>query len=114
MLSPQEKINIYRNIFRGREDVFAMRWEKADRSASGYGPVCLNEWRSGVCLKLQQGKCKDCENKKYEKLNEFYIEQHLRGNKFYGIYPLLKDNTSFFLRYVRQVISHNGYDFLVP
>ncbi len=96
-LTPQEKINIYKDLFRGREDVFAMRWEKADKSASGYTPVCINEWRPRICLKLRKGKCKDCQNKNYTSLNDDYIKQHLRGNRVYGIYPLLNDNTSYFI-----------------
>jgi len=40
-LTPQGKINIYKNLFRGREDVFAMRWEKKDKTKTGYTPVCL-------------------------------------------------------------------------
>ncbi len=34
-LTPQEKINLFKSLFRGREDVFAVHWEKADKSASG-------------------------------------------------------------------------------
>ncbi|MBN1932318.1 MAG: DEAD/DEAH box helicase [Desulfobacterales bacterium] len=97
LLSPQEKILLYKSLFKGREDVFAIRWEKADKSASGYVPVCLNEWKPGFCIKLNKGKCKDCINKNYAKFADFYIEQHLRGEKFFGIYPLLDDNTSFFI-----------------
>lgn len=41
--SPQEKINIFKNLFCGREDVFAIHWEKADKTVSGYTPACLNE-----------------------------------------------------------------------
>lgn len=96
-LTPQEKIDLYKNIFRGRDDVFAMHWEKADGSANGYTPVCLNEWKPNVCYKLQRQKCKDCPHQKYVGLNDYYIDQHLRGNKLYGIYPLLDTNTSYFL-----------------
>lgn len=96
-LTPSQKIQLYQSIFRGREDVFAMHWQKADGSASGYTPMCLNEWKRGVCLKLNRGKCRDCEQKNYAKLNEHYLDQHLRGNKTYGIYPLLEDSTSYFL-----------------
>jgi len=96
-LTPQEKINIYKNLFIGREDVFAMRWEKADKSASGYTPVCLNEWKHGLCNKLQRKKCKDCSNQKYTPINDYYFDQHLRGYKAYGIYPLLDGNMSHFL-----------------
>ena len=96
-LSPQEKIAIFKNIFRGREDVFAVHWEKSDKSASGYTPACLNEWKTGICHKLQRMKCKDCHNAKYAGLDDHYIEIHLRGQKIYGIYPLLEDNQSYFI-----------------
>jgi superfamily II DNA or RNA helicase len=96
-LSPQEKITIYKNLFKGRDDVFAVHWEKADKSASGYTPFCLNEWKSGICIKLKKGKCKDCPNQKYAQLNDYYFKQHLMGYKTLGIYPLLNDNTSYFL-----------------
>jgi len=49
--SSQEKINIFKNLFRGREYVFAIHWEKADKSVSGYMPACLNEWKPGLCYK---------------------------------------------------------------
>lgn len=71
--------------------------EKADKSASGYTPACLNEWNAGVCYKLQRQKCKDCPNAKYLGINDYYIEQHLRGDKIYGIYPLFEDNRSYFI-----------------
>lgn len=96
-LTPQKKIDIYKNLFKGRDNVFAVRWEKADKSASGYTPVCLNEWKPELCYKLQRKKCKDCPNQKYVSLNNYYIDQHLRGYNTYGIYPLLDDNTSYFL-----------------
>jgi len=96
-LTPQEKIKIFQDLFKGREDVFAVYWEKVDKSANGYTPVCLNEWKNSICYKLQRKKCKDCQNAKYASFNESYIENHLRGNKIYGIYPLLNDNTSFFI-----------------
>ncbi|MCD4664494.1 MAG: helicase, partial [Bacteroidales bacterium] len=96
-LSPQEKITIFKNLFKGRDDIFAARWEKADKSASGYSPVCLNEWKQGICIKKDKGKCRDCKNQKYPPLNDSYIEKHLRGYKTYGIYPLLENNTSYFL-----------------
>jgi len=97
MLSTSEKIQIFRDLFKGREDVFAVRWEKRDGSASGYTPVCLNEWKQGLCNKLQRKKCKDCGNKAYAQFSDYYAEQHLRGNKCYGIYPLLEGNASYFI-----------------
>ncbi len=96
-LSSQEKIDIYKNLLKGRDDVFAVRWQKADGSASGYTPVCTNEWKKGLCNKLLRKKCKDCPHKDYAKLDDYHIEQHLRGNKVYGVYPLLDDNSSYFI-----------------
>lgn len=95
--TPQEKINIFKNLFCGREDVFAVHWEKADKSISGYTPACLNEWKPGLCYKLQRQKCKDCPNSKYAGLNDYYISLHLQGQKILGIYPLLENNESYFI-----------------
>ena len=38
-----DKVRLFRDLFRGREDVFAVRWEnRSDKS--GYSPACANEW----------------------------------------------------------------------
>ena len=39
-LSNQEKLNIYKNYFKGRSDCYAMRWERDDKS--GYAPAYLH------------------------------------------------------------------------
>lgn len=38
--SPQEKMNLFKSLFIGREDVFALRWSNAKSGKSGYSPVC--------------------------------------------------------------------------
>lgn len=93
--SPQEKIRLFMSLFKGRDDVYAKRWEnKAGKS--GYSPVCLNEWKPDTCRK-PAGKCFDCSHASYAVLNERAIEDHLRGNITAGIYPLLQDDTCCFL-----------------
>lgn len=89
-----KKLNIFNSLFRGRIDIFAVRWEKADGTKSGYTPFCINEWKAGVCNKIGRGKCKDCDHKNYAEWNNFYLQKHLYGQKTYGIYPLLPDNCS--------------------
>src|SRR6516165_6225921 len=42
-LSNIEKINLFRSLFRGREDVFPRRWENSKSGKSGYAPACHNE-----------------------------------------------------------------------
>ena len=43
-LSLEEKVALYRTLFRGREDVFVQRWHSRTSNKSGYQLVCLNEW----------------------------------------------------------------------
>jgi hypothetical protein len=47
--SPIEKINLFKSLFKGREDVFATRWENSKKGTSGYSPACGNEWVRGIC-----------------------------------------------------------------
>ena len=48
-LSLQEKVDLFRSFFKGREDVFARRWYSKTSGKAGYQPVCQNEW-SPLCV----------------------------------------------------------------
>ena len=37
--TPEEKICLFRSLFRGREDVFARRWYSMQKEKGGYAPV---------------------------------------------------------------------------
>ncbi len=93
---PAEKVNLFMMLFKGREDVFATRWENSKKGISGYSPACGNEWVPGICQKPKI-KCSACKNKNFLKLNSQAIENHLRGKIVAGIYPLLSDETCWFL-----------------
>lgn len=95
IFTPAEKVLLFMSLFKGRHDVYAKRWQN-QKGQSGYAPVCHNEWRDGICLK-PKGKCANCKAQDYAELNEQVIEDHLRGNLIIGIYPLLKDDTSYLL-----------------
>lgn len=41
---PAAKIALFRDLFRGRDDVFPRRWSNPRTGKSGYSPVCGNEW----------------------------------------------------------------------
>jgi len=86
----QNKINIFRSIFKGREDVFAIRWEKGNKS--GYAPA--KEYDPYF---YRISKINKSENTNYLPLIDDEIFKHLSGEKLIGIYPLLKDNTSWFI-----------------
>lgn len=99
--SPQEKIQLFRSLFKGREDVFARRWYSKTMVKSGYQPVCENEWNEQFCDK-KKFKCSACPNRKLMALTDKDIYRHLSGKDSYGrdvvgIYPMLADETCLFL-----------------
>lgn len=99
--SAEEKINLFMSLFRGRSDVYAKRWSNEEKGTAGYRPVCGNEWRRGLCDKKKQ-KCSACPNRRLLPLDKTVIEAHLRGKDhagrdIIGIYPLLQDDTCYFL-----------------
>jgi hypothetical protein len=95
-LSTDEKVALFRRLFRGRTDVYPIRWESKTTAKSGYSPACANEWRAGVCEKPRI-KCGDCSNRMLIPLSDPVIFDHLAGEHTVGVYPLLEDDTCYFL-----------------
>jgi len=94
-LGSDGKIALFRRLFRGRPDVYPIRWE-SKAGKSGYSPACANEWRAGVCDKPRI-KCSDCGNRLLIPLSDQIIYDHLAGHHTIGVYPLLADDTCRFL-----------------
>jgi hypothetical protein len=100
--SPQEKITLFRSLFRGRDDVYPRRFESRKTGRSGYAPACANEWVRGVCEKPRI-KCAECPNRRFLPVTDDVIRWHLsgcdpEGQPFVaGVYPLLQDETCFLL-----------------
>lgn len=100
-LGKDEKVELFHSLFRGREDVFARRWYSKATNKGGYHPVCVNEWRRGVCDK-KAVKCADCPNRNFLPLGYDEICRHLIGNDengcdVVGIYAIMPDNNCAFL-----------------
>ena len=95
-LSTSEKVALFRRLFRGRTDVYPIRWESKTTGKGGYAPACANEWRSGICGKPRI-KCGDCSNRLLIPLSDAVIYSHLAGDHTIGVYPLLEDDTCHFL-----------------
>ena len=91
----QQRIKIFKELFNGRTDVFAVRWESKN-GKSGYSPACENEWHPTLCQKPAI-KCANCQNRKLLPLTDQVIYDHLSGKRTIGLYPLLQDETSWFL-----------------
>jgi superfamily II DNA or RNA helicase len=94
--SPSTKIALFRSLFRGREDVFPKRWDNTKTGKAGYAPACANEWAPRICGKPKV-KCGDCLNRAFLPATDEVIDGHLRGHHTVGVYPMLADETCWFL-----------------
>jgi len=97
------KIALFRNLFRGREDVLPRRWENLKTGKAGYAPMCRNEWVRGVCGKPRV-KCGECPNQAFIPVGDDIFRSHLAGKTAgnsadftVGIYPMLPDESCWFL-----------------
>ncbi|MCT0198294.1 DEAD/DEAH box helicase [Synechococcus sp. CS-1325] len=91
LVSPQEKVALFRRLFRGRDDVYALRWQSSSSGRSGYAPACANEWRAGICEKPWIA-CRDCQHRELLPLTDAAIYGHLAGDHTLGLYPLLEND----------------------
>ncbi len=100
--SAESKIRLFRSLFRGRDDVYARRFESRKTGKSGYAPACSNEWVRGICEKPRI-KCAVCQHRRFLPVTEDVIRCHLSGEDEHrqpfaaGVYPLLLDESCYFL-----------------
>ena len=100
-LSIDERIRLFQSLFKGREDVFARRWFSKTTGKSGYQPVCINEWKQGLCDKKKY-RCVICPNRNFAPLTTQDMYRHLEGKDEYccdvvGLYAIMQDNNCAFL-----------------
>ena len=105
---PEAKITLFRSLFKGREDIYALRFESSRTGKSGYQPVCRNEWVQDICRKPKIN-CSNCTQRSFEPVTNEAIRYHLEGYRpsrnewakpvpfVMGIYPLLQNETCHFL-----------------
>jgi hypothetical protein len=91
----QNQIQLFKSVFKGRDDAFAIRWEKADKS--GYIPAYYFDPYRYRAHKMKGGTFQNYTDKTYLKLTNDEFAKHIKGEQLIGIYPLLPDNTSWFL-----------------
>jgi hypothetical protein len=96
--TPQEKVSLFRSLFRGREDIFPKLWTSR-AGKKGYSPSCSNDWMSGTCGKTHKPpkKCSECSNRKFLPVTDQVIIDHLQGRHVIGVYPMRPDDTCCFL-----------------
>lgn len=92
----EEKVALFRSLFRGREDVYPKYWRNEKTGRSGYSPACAKEWIRGVCGKPRV-KCSECPDRAFLPVTDQVILDHLQGRHVIGVYPLLPDETCHFI-----------------
>lgn len=94
--SSADKVKLFRSLFRGRDDVFPTRFVSKKTGKPGYAPACSNKFVQGVC-ELPRVKCGDCTNQAFARYDDAAVVAHLTGRHVMGVYPLLDDETCWFL-----------------
>jgi len=92
---PLQRLELFMSLFRGREDVFALRWAKGGKvmyvPAYQFDPYCFRRHQR------QGGTMANFSDKQLMPLTVDVIGKHLIGKHFVGIYPLLQNNTTWFI-----------------
>ncbi len=103
--SSKDKVKLFRDLFKGRDDVYPKRWENSKTGKSGYSPVCSNEWKPNICEKPRI-KCGDCQYRSFVSVSDQVVNNHLTGSDntrnqladfVIGVYPLMQDERCWFL-----------------
>jgi superfamily II DNA or RNA helicase len=96
LTTPAAKVRLFRALFRGRDDIFPTRFLSRKTGKAGYAPACANKFVRGVC-DLPKIKCSECPNQAFAPVDDRMVLDHLRGRHVMGVYPLLEDETCWFL-----------------
>lgn len=103
--SEDAKIALFRMLFRGREDVYARRYESIRTGKVGYFPAHRKQWGNRFDGE-PDARNEDLEQREFLPLTDEVIRNHLLGRDLQsqsrreftiGIYPLLLDETCWFL-----------------
>lgn len=90
------KIALFRTLFRGREDVYAIGWRMKD-GTWGYRPDDKKDWNAVLGSKPEDQKKVHRQTRTLYPLTDDVVRLHLEGKKTVGVYPLLADETCWFL-----------------
>jgi superfamily II DNA or RNA helicase len=80
--SPEEKVELFRGLFRGRDDIHALRWENSRTGKSGWGPAVKGGWANTRRP-----------DRELLPFTDVMAADHLAGKIHVGLYPLSRDDT---------------------
>ena len=78
----QSHIDTYKSLFRGRDDVYAVRWEKDGRG--GYMPAYKVDWDDYNKHKASGGTFASYTKKEYLPFNDVALREHYSGKTTVG------------------------------
>jgi len=84
--SPETKVRLFRDLFRGREDVYALRWASSRTGKSGWGPAIRGGWANT-----------SRPDRELLAFSDRVLADHLSGAEHVGLYPLLRDDRCWLL-----------------
>src|SRR5581483_1189913 len=76
------KVALFRSLFAGRDDVYALRWENTRTGKGGWGPAVQGGWANARRP-----------DREYLAFTDKVAESHLAGEVHAGLYPLLPDDS---------------------
>ncbi|MHB1210474.1 MAG: TOTE conflict system archaeo-eukaryotic primase domain-containing protein [Acidimicrobiales bacterium] len=79
---PEAKVDFFRALFVGRDDVYAVRWESERTGKYGWSPAVQGGFANARSP-----------SKEYLPLTQGVIADHLAGKIHVGLYPLLRDDS---------------------
>jgi hypothetical protein len=79
----KSQVDLFKSIFKGREDIFAVRWEKG--SKSGYMPAYFYDKYRYRTHMMKGGTFQNFTEKAYLSYSDEQIEKHLKGLQLIGI-----------------------------
>ena len=94
--TPADKVKLFRQLFRGRPDLYPTRFVSKKTGKGGYAPACSNKFVPGVC-ELPKVKCGDCTKQAFRPFDDAAVFAHLKGQHVMGVYAILDDETCWFL-----------------
>ena len=87
--------SIYKTLFRGREDVYAKAMISDGKNV--FMPAREIDWKAFAEHKANGGTMKNFDGKSYSRLTDKVLLNHISDKETIGIYPLLEDNSSWFI-----------------
>lgn len=90
--------NFFMMFYRGRKDVYDLRYTNPRTGKNGYYTQCFNRWDRNCHIQKKDGvRCRDCELRAYKPITLPLIKAHMNGadpngNDVVGIYPMLENN----------------------